>query len=402
MRMAAAVLGVTCLLATGCAEVSSASRPPEAGMASPATARSCPTVVAGTLAGVAGRIYAQAAGGRNVLSATRRLQRSGALVAAVASGEPAATRRALSPLLEHQIRRIVIRRGPRVLARAGHGAALAPVTGVLRDRAGHAVGGYTLSVADDAAFVGITRALTGADVSAVAGGHVVAQAAGRSGGVPARVLVVRGRAFPRGPLSVRIGLPAGALRSCSGRAADVRADTIAVVGQRLLAGEASGPDARRVVRYVAADPGVRRAVAGDDPAALRAAIVRLFGVRALHVVRIRATTAGGALVNDVGGPYALAPISGPVLGPDGRRAGEVVVSVQDDAGYMKLAHRFTGAQVVLRGPDGVIPGSTLSVGAARLPARATMTVGGRRYRVRSFAARAFPDGPLWISLLVPA
>jgi len=400
MRVAAVVLGVTCLLAGGCAEASSASRP-QARMAAATTVSPCSTVVASTLAGVAQRIYAQAADGRNVLSATRRLHRSGALTAAVASGDAAATRRALAPLLEHQIRRIVIRRGPRVLARAGHGAALAPVNGAIRD-AGRVVGHYTLSVADDASILGITRALTGADVSAVAAGRVVARAAGASVAHPAQTVVVRGRAFPRGTLDLRLRLPTSMLAGCQGSATDVHADTIALVGRRLFSSESSGAAARRAARSVAARPDVRRAIAADDPAALRAAIVRIFGIRALHVVRVRGTNASGALVNDVGGPYVLAPIAAEVRGPSGQRAGAVLLSVQDDLGYIKLAHRFTGADVVLRGATGVIPGSTLSPGGAALPDHGTVTLGGRAYRVRSFAARAFPDGPLRISLLLPA
>lgn len=75
-------------------------------------------------------------------------------------------------------------------------------------------------------------------------------------------------------------------------------------------------------------------------------------------MRIRAVTAGGRLVNDVGGPYVLAPASAPVRSR-GHVVGRVTLSIQDDTGYIKLTHRFTGAAVVLRTLAGEVPGSRL-------------------------------------------
>jgi hypothetical protein len=169
------------------------------------------------------------------------------------------------------------------------------------------------------------------------------------------------------------------------RAATV-ANTIGAVGQRLIRDEQSGAATTRVLRIVAGDPGFLGAVATDDPAALRAAIVRFLQDPSLHVVRIRAVTADGKLVNDVGGPYVLAPASAPVRS-NGRVIGRVTLSIQDDTGYIKLMRRFTGADVLLRTPAGPVPGSTLSP--------------GRTNQAFSFTAQAFPSGPLRISLLSP-
>jgi hypothetical protein len=113
---------------------------------------------------------------------------------------------------------------------------------------------------------------------------------------------------------------------------------------------------------------------------VRAEIVRFFGDPHLHVVRIRATDASGRLIDDVGGPYVLAPASAAVR-LDGRRVGTVTLSIQDDTGYIKLMRRFTGAAVELRAANGPVPGSTRPRG-----------------HVFSFAATAFPSGPLRISL----
>ena len=115
-------------------------------------------------------------------------------------------------------------------------------------------------------------------------------------------------------------------------------------------------------------------------------------------MRVRATTASGHLVNDVGGPYVLAPASRTIL-DHGRAVGRVTLSVQDDAGFIKLMRRFTGAGVVLRTRSGVVPGS-----ATAPPAMTTRTMAatdGTRFATSTFTARAFPSGPLQVALLVP-
>jgi hypothetical protein len=117
---------------------------------------------------------------------------------------------------------------------------------------------------------------------------------------------------------------------------------------------------------------------------LRAAIVCFFQDPSLHAVRIRAVTSDGELVNDVGGPYVLAPASAPVRS-HGRVIGRVTLSVQDDTGFIKLMRRFAGADVILRTPAGPVPGSHA----------------GRTYQAFSFTAQAFPSGPLRISLFGP-
>jgi hypothetical protein len=186
---------------------------------------------------------------------------------------------------------------------------------------------------------------------------------------------------------MRLSLPAPAGATCGPAAGQTRARTIAAVGERLYGAEASGRATRRVLRHVARDPRVLRAVATADPRALRAEIVRLFRDRTLHVVRIRAVTAGGRLVNDVGGPYVLAPASAS-LRRGGRVIGRVTLSIQDDTGFVKLMHRFTGAVVQLRTSAGAVPG-------AGAPAA------GRAYWRTGFTAQAFPAGPLRVTELVP-
>jgi hypothetical protein len=375
------------------------------------TAGECVATVHAVVLGVAQRVYAQAVHGRNLATSVRRVGRSRALAATVARDDPAAVRAALRPLLRAQIQRIVVTGAHRVLADEGIGPALAPVTGVVRGPGGEPVGRYTLSVGQDAGIAHTIRAVTGAQVVMRGGGRAVATAPGlarralpRSGtatiaGATYAVSSFAGSAFPAGPLRVWVLSPRGGRAPCASSRAATVAATVGGVGERLLADEQRGAATARVLRAVAADPRVVAAVAHDRPAALRAAIVALFRDPTLHVVRIRATRAGGRLVGDVGGAYVLAPASAAVRS-GGRVIGRVTLSIQDDTGYMKLMHRFTGAQVVLRTAAGQVPGSTLAPGPARLPGDGRVTYRGTTYRVVSFTGRAFPSGAVRISLLV--
>jgi hypothetical protein len=331
----------------------------------------CRSTVDATTLGVAARIYAEAAGGANVASATRRLARSASLARAVRAGDAARTLASVRPLLRGQIHRIVITRGSRVLVRLGSGAALAPVDGVIADPSGRTVGRYAFAIGNENSIVGIIHALTGTEVRILRPG---AQApAGAIGSFPITV-------FPSG--ARRLWLTGDAPVACTAGREQTAAATIAAVATRLYRVEASGPTTRRVLRHVARDPGFVSAVAHDDRVALRAAIVRFFRTHSLHVVRIRATTARGRLIGDVGGPFVLAPASAAVTDHGGHVIGHVSLSIQDDTGYMKLVQRFTGASVVMTTPAGVVPGSAPMSGTPAF----------------TFTAAAFPQGPITVEL----
>ena len=345
--------------------------------ASPAprpVAVSCAATVDAEYASVARRVYEQAVDGPNARDSVRRLQRSPALAAAVARDDPTGTRAALHPLLRADITRIVVAHGRRVLAATGHAPALAPISGVLKDAAGRPVGRFRLSVFDDGGLASIVHGLTGATVALRAGDRLVASA-GASVRGRSFVSRLRGTAFPSGPLAISLVTRPPGRGLCRTSASATTANAIAAVGKRLYEGERSSAQTRHVLAVVAGDPRFVRAVATDDPAAVRAQIIRFFRDPSLHVVRIRAVTAAGALVNDVGGPDVLAPVSAP-LRSGGSVVGTVTLSVQDDAGYVKLVRRFTGARAVLGTP---------SAGAD----------------VRSsFTATAFPATPLPISFVI--
>ena len=197
----------------------------------------------------------------------------------------------------------------------------------------------------------------------------------RSAGVRARGLTPLGGSASPGPSSIPdhgeisyrgtryavysfagIGFPTIALRTfvlapvppasaCARTPAETAADAIGETAVRIYREEQSGAATRAVVRDFERSRAFQEAVATDDPAATEAAIVAFFKTT-LHVVRVRATL-GEKLVADVGGPHVLAPIRGDVRNAHGHVVGHFLLSVQDDLGYVILAHRFTGAQVFL-------------------------------------------------------
>ncbi|MCW2994436.1 MAG: hypothetical protein JWQ18_1931, partial [Conexibacter sp.] len=300
----------------------------------------------------------------------------------------------------HQIRSITITRGAHRLATITGPPALAPARGLIRDAHGRPVGRYVLAVAQDGAIARITQSLVGGRVELRDARGTVLAAAGTPRAAAARPLTFPARAYPSGALTVVLRLPAVSPTTCGATPPATVADTIGQVGERLARTEARGATVRRVLRHVATDRRFERAVANADPVALRAAIIRFFRTRSLHVVRVRAMTTDGRLVGDVGGPYVLCPASRTIRDAAGRALGRVTLSVQDDTGYIKLMRRFTGAAVVLRTATGTVPGSTLMPGPPAIPARGEVAVGDRQFNTYTFTTGAFPDGPLTVALLV--
>jgi hypothetical protein len=343
------------------------------GVASPSRSPtlSCPAAARQELVTVARRIYGQAVRGRNEVAAVARLRRSAALTAAVAARDPRAIRAALVPVTHDRIVRIDIAAGGRTLVHVGTATAYAPVRGVI----GAGVGSYVLSVGDQRSYEAITRALTGAAVRF-----------GGSGGAsfPAQT-------FPSGRTRVHLALPAQPAVDC----ADPRASTIGLIGRNLITAETTGSSARMALRHAARNAAFRRAIASGSPAAVRAAIIGFFRDSVFHIVRVRAWK-GSHLIADVGGPFVISPATATIPG-----IGRFMLSIQDDTGYVKLIHRFTGADVVLHAGARTVPGSNLVPGPPYTAGLSTVTYRGRTYRAYGFSAPAFPSGSLHVSLLLP-
>jgi hypothetical protein len=382
--------------------------------------RGCAAAVAATIGQVAARIYRSASSGTVVGQAVQRVRRSSALVAAASSGDAGATEHALRGLLAGQIVRIQVLLHGRPLAGTGSAAAIAPVRGSIPGTGAT----FVLSTQAAASYLQVTRQVTGAEVALLSGSSASSNSPGssarvlaatlsglRAQQVPSRgKLVFHGKryeassligsTYPSGGLRIALLVPRDSIRCPS--AAQIPVQTLGQVGERIYREEAGSPYVRATLRHIEADASFRQAVAARDTKAIRAAIVGLFGAH-IHVVRVRAYAVepGGAqrFLYDLGGPYVLAPVHGSVHSA-GKLVGRFSFAIQDDAGYLRLARLFTGAEVLMRVGSKQVIGS-LDPGPPSIPDHGPVDYRGKSYEAYSFSGVAFPSGPLRISLLIP-
>lgn len=363
----------------------------------------CAPAVAATLATVARRIYHEAVAGSIVGEAIHRIQSSNALSAAVRAGDTASTRSLLKGLMAGQIARIEIVRSGRPFASAGSDSAIAPVE---RPLPGSGGARFIVSVQSAEAFLQVTRQVTGAEVALSAGSRALGETlhvtstlpesgAAKVDGTDYQVVSLSGSVYPSGPLEIRLLAPSEGI-SCPGPAAQTRVETLGRVGERIYREELESPYVKATVHHMEASAAFRSAVAAHDATATRAAIVGFFGAH-IHVVRVRVTV-GTRLLIDLGGPHVLAPVHG-TLRQGSKTIGHFTMAIQDDAGYLRLAHLFTGAEILIRTSAGQVE-STLQPGPASVPSRGPVTYHGHSYEAYSFTGEAFPSGPLRISLLI--
>jgi hypothetical protein len=371
-----------------------------------ATPTACAATVAGALGQVGERVYHAAATGDDVAEALGRVRGSAALASAVQSGNASAAAAALRTLLKGQIVRIEVLRDGHVLASAGAGSAIAPVDGSIPGTDGS----FILSVQSDEDYLQVTHQITGAQVLLISGTKRLAGTTSGPASVPAsgplsfggqgyEVVSLAGASYPSGAMRIALLVPAGGL-ACPGSAAQTRVETLGEVGERIYREERSSPAVVATLHRLERSAAFRSAVAARNAAATHEAIDGFFAAH-IHVVRVRVTVgerAGERLLIDDGGPYVLAPVRG-TLRSGGRVVGHFEMSIQDDAGYLKLARLFTGAQVLMRVGARQVQG-TLSPGPASVPDRGAVSYGGHSYEAYSFTAEAFPSGALQISLLL--
>jgi len=210
-----------------------------------------------------------------------------------------------------------------------------------------------------------------------------------------------GAVYPTGPLQIVLLVPSATI-SCPGSLAQARVETLGHVGERIYQEELHSPDVTATLRSMESSTAFQHAVAAGSVVATHAAIDGFFKAH-IHVVRVRVTIdrsgIGQRLLIDDGGPFVLAPVHG-TLRSGGRVVGHFEMAIQDDAGYLKLAHLFTGAEVLMRTGTRQVMG-TLSPGPINVPDRGEVAYRERTYQAYSFIGEAFPEGPLRISLLLP-
>jgi len=175
-----------------------------------------------TLTRVANLIYTGESGD-SAQKQVLRVQHNRALLEAVARREPAATELAIKALLNHHIVRLRVSAGGQLLSDVGGPYVLAPVVAPLR-LDGHTIGSFVLSIQDDEGYLRLSRRLAGLDVlmymeASPGEQQLVKNSLGALPGyVPVdgpytyrgrhyRVFTVHAKAFPSGPLTIRVLVP---------------------------------------------------------------------------------------------------------------------------------------------------------------------------------------------------
>ncbi|MCW3064335.1 MAG: hypothetical protein JWN32_1507, partial [Solirubrobacterales bacterium] len=106
--------------------------------------------------------------------------------------------------------------------------------------------------------------------------------------------------------------------------------------------------------------------------------------RANHISHIEIVQAGRSIVS-VGKGFVVGAKPIALRGRGGASFGMLHVSIQDVIGFVRLLHRRTGADVIVRGQGGRIESSLPPANGLSLPARGAVSVSGRRYHTSSFS-----------------
>jgi hypothetical protein len=193
--------------------------------------------------------------------------------------------------------------------------------------------------------------------------------------------------------------PSGGCPTCAAAIAQVRADTLAGVAERIYRQEVSGPPNGAAYAEIARLPGLTRGLETGDYALARRA---LLDQPVRHAVRARVLRGGRVLV-DVGLPFVIAGTPRPELAPGGRRLGRIEVSIQDVIGFVRLVERLTGARAVVLGSlDHHVATSLPAALAVTLPTKGPVRVGQRRYTVSFLRRPGFGGEQLSVWILAPS
>ncbi len=375
----------------------------------------CPQTVMATLGSVLQRVYREGVSSERTASAEHLIEHSVPLRKAIEANSAAAARVAAHELLKTgHLTNLDLLVGGRHLISVG-GAALTPLHGTISGLAGKTIASYTTSVWADRGFA--------SETSGVAEGLVALRAGGKSiggtldlpeGPLPAEGSLTRrgityqyssftGRAYPTGSVQIYLLKPLPAVEKlCGSSEVDTEVAALKRVAELIYEGE-SGPRTLTQIHRVQQYQPLLSAVAAHDVPATKVAVAELLHH---HLVRLRVSAAGKLLYDD-GGPFVLAPVHAE-LRSGGRKIGDIVLSIQDDEGYLRLTHRLAGLDVLMymRGSDGKprLVKNSLGPGVgpySSVPASGPYSYRGKSFRVFTVEAIAFPSGPLTIRVLVP-
>jgi hypothetical protein len=163
--------------------------------------------------------------------------------------------------------------------------------------------------------------------------------------------------------------------------------------------EVTGSAARAQLTRIARDATLLGALrAGRFAAALAEADRQL----TQHVVRIRVSRGSRLLVD--ANPSSFS-VDGPALElrqHNGAPLGQLRITIQDVLGFVKLVHKFTHAELLVRGRRGAVVTSLPALSHRSLPASGCVSAAGRSYLTRSFGQRSFTGDPVTVWVLVAA
>jgi hypothetical protein len=374
-----------------------------------ATTHDCAATVARTLENVLDRVYHEGVFSERTASAQYMITHSPALREAVEAGNKAGAQAAVKALLKTgHMTDVRVTVGAQTLVDAGV-AALIPLHGTLTGANGESIATYLASVWADNGFRVEADGITQGIVVLRAGGHSIGGSPeltgtlGNEGTTVNKKLLYQyvsrpAKTYPSGTARIYLLIPISSTKTLCGKTEqDTTINTLMGVAKLVYRGELGEAAHKQVVRVQHNEP-LLQAVAERNPAATELAIKALLNE---HIVRMH-VTAEGKLLSDVGGPYVLAPVSAN-LTRDGHTIGTVTLSIQDDEGYLRLARRLAGMDVLMymKGDSPELVKNSLGPVSGTVPASGSYTYHGRSYRVFTVHAEAFPAGTLTIRVFVP-
>jgi len=378
------------------------------GSASPTATGSCAATVLDTLGHVITRIYHEGVESERTAAARNLIKGSVALRAAVESGDSTGARAAARALLATgHMTNLRVLRGTQTLVDVG-GPALAPLRGTLIGAGGAPIGSYVASVWADSSFtIEAKSAAEGLVALRMNGRSVGGSLALGSGQLPDAGALTRNHilyqytsfpaeSYPSGGLRIYVlRSVASTAALCGSASEDTIVNTLQHVANLIYKSETGRATAGQIRRVQHNQP-LLEAVARREPLATTLAIHKLLNE---HIVRLRVSTEG-RLLADVGGPFVLAPVSAK-LELQGHTIGSFVLSIQDDEGYLRLARRLAGLNVLMYMRGTQLVKNSLGPEPGTPPASGSYRYRGRTFRVFTIHAEAFPSGPLLIRVLVP-
>jgi len=379
----------------------------------PARGGACSTEVLEALDQVAQHVYNEGVSSERTEIAERFIAKSRALREAVEHGDSGAARSATQALVATgHLTDLRVLRGAQTLADVGSEGALAPMHGSILSATGAPIGSFVTSVWAGTGFLSEMKGVIEGDIALREGSRSIDGSFALPPGElpPAGMLTEHGTVFQYASFPASV-YPSGSLRIyivrsvsstahiCGVTPQDTLVNTLSRVASLIYAGE-GGRHALIQVHRAQQDSALLGAVAARNPVATRQAVVGLVYGHS-HIVRLR-VSAGGHLLSDVGGPYVLAPVQAP-LRLHGKRIGELVLSIQDDEGYLRLAKRLVGLDVLMymSSPHPTLVKNGLGPNPGSIPSTGLYHYRGRTFRAFTLDAHSFPSGPLRISILVP-